>query len=206
MTTAVGTLFIVAAPSGAGKTSLVRALIAKDPQLTLSISFTTRPIRPGEQNGVHYHFVGKEQFLVMRDAGEFLEYAEVFGNFYGTSRVWLEAQVNAGKDTILEIDWQGAQQVRKLISSTVGVFILPPSRAVLVERLRSRGQDSEEVIARRAREAVVEMSHQAEFDYLIVNDVFDKALSELTIIVASQRLRQRCQAARLRGLLNDLLA
>jgi len=206
MTTASGTLYIIAAPSGAGKTSLVRALLAADPVLALSVSYTTRPMRPGEQDGVHYHFVSKERFLAMRDAGEFLEHAEVFGNFYGTSRSWLEAQVKAGKETILEIDWQGAQQVRKAIPGTVGVFILPPSRPALVERLRGRGQDSEEVIARRAREAVTEMSHHADFDYLIVNDTFDQALAELKVIVVSQRLLHSRQAARYHNLLHDLLA
>lgn len=206
MTIASGTLYIIAAPSGAGKTSLVRALLAADPALALSVSYTTRPMRPGEQDGVHYHFVSKERFLAMRDAGEFLEHAEVFGNFYGTSRPWLEAQVKAGKETILEIDWQGAKQIRKAIPGTVGVFILPPSRPALVERLRGRGQDSEEVMARRAREAVTEMSHHADFDYLIVNDTFDNALAELKAIVVGQRLLHSRQAARHRNLLHDLLA
>ena len=206
MTAFVGTLYIIAAPSGAGKTSLVKALLRADADLKLSISFTTRPMRPGEQNGVDYHFVTKERFIAMRNAGEFLEYAEVFDNYYGTSRVWLEAQVASGKDVILEIDWQGAQQVRKLIPATVSIFIAPPSRTVLLERLRNRGQDSEDVIARRTREAVAEISHYNEFDYLIVNDDFNVALSELSQIVACQRLRQPRQSARHQRLLHDLLA
>ncbi len=206
MTAFVGTLYIIAAPSGAGKTSLVKALLRADADLKLSISFTTRPMRPGEQNGVDYHFVTKERFIAMRNAGEFLEYAEVFDNYYGTSRVWLEAQVASGKDVILEIDWQGAQQVRKLIPATVSIFIAPPSRTVLLERLRNRGQDSEDVIARRTREAVAEISHYNEFDFLIVNDDFNVALTELSQVVACQRLRQPRQAARHQRLLHDLLA
>lgn len=201
---AKGTLYIISAPSGAGKTSLVGALLDSMDNIKVSISHTTRPMRPGEEDGKHYHFVSRETFVEMKARGEFLEDADVFGNFYGTSRVWLDEQLSAGIDIILEIDWQGAQQVRKL-TDTVSIFILPPSREELLRRLRGRGQDSEEVIARRSEEARTEMSHWAEFDYIIVNEVFDTALVELQSVIRSQRLRQPVQAQRLQQVIASLL-
>ncbi len=200
------TLYIITAPSGAGKTSLVRALLEREDTIRVSVSYTTRPPRPGEQDGVDYHFVDRERFLAMRAAGDFLEHAQVFGNYYGTSKSWLEEQLGQGTDVILEIDWRGAQQVRRLMPEAVGIFILPPSREVLLQRLRNRGQDSEEVIARRSREAVEEIAHYREFDYLIVNDHFDTALAQLRSIVQSQRLRLARQQERLHALLARLLA
>ena len=163
-----GTLFIVAAPSGAGKTTLVSGLLAQDAGVRLSVSYTTRAPRAGEVNGQHYHFVDVATFKAMAGRGEFLEWAEVHGNYYGTSRVWLEAQMNSGTDILLEIDWQGAQQVRKVFPDAVGVFILPPSIEELERRLRGRGTDSEEVIARRVLAAQGEMRHVGEFDYVII--------------------------------------
>ena len=200
------TLYIVTAPSGAGKTSLVRALLEREHAIRVSVSYTTRPPRPGERDGVDYHFVDRERFLAMQASGDFLEYAEVFGNYYGTSRRWLEQQLEQGTDVILEIDWRGARQVRRLMPHAVSIFILPPSREALLQRLRQRGQDSEEVIARRSREAIEEMSHYDEFDYLVVNDQFDTALAQLRCIVQSQRLRLPRQRQRLASMLARLLA
>ena len=185
-----GTLFIISAPSGAGKTSLVKALLDSTPDIKVSVSYTTRAMRPGEVNGVNYHFVTRDAFIERMEQGDFLESAEVFGNFYGTSQDWVKKQLASGGDIILEIDWQGAQQVRKLMPAAVSIFILPPSRKTLLERLRGRGQDNEEVIAKRYAEAVNEMSHYAESDYLVINDDFQKALQDLKAIVHSQRLRQ----------------
>lgn len=206
MTVAPGTLYIISAPSGAGKTSLVKALVDAAPGLQVSVSHTTRPMRPGERNGVHYHFVDAAAFQAMIEAGEFIEYATVFGNFYGTSLRGALDKVREGVDVILEIDWQGAQQVRLKFPECVSVFILPPSRAILEQRLRDRGQDSDEVIARRTREAVVEMSHHAEFDYLVVNDDFNTALDDLKAIVRARRLGKQNQLLRLQTLLTGLLA
>ncbi len=200
------TLYIVTAPSGAGKTSLVRALLEQEQAIRVSVSYTTRPPRPGERDGVDYHFVDRERFLAMQAAGDFLEYAEVFGNYYGTSRRWLEQQLDQGTDVILEIDWRGARQVRRLMPRAVSIFILPPSREALLQRLRQRGQDSEEVITRRNREAIEEMSHYHEFDYLVVNDHFETALAQLRCIVQSQRLRLPRQQQQLRAMLARLLA
>ncbi len=184
----IGTLYILSAPSGAGKTSLLKALREQDGDLQVSISHTTRSMRPGEEDGMHYHFIDHEQFLHMVEAGEFLEHAEVFGKFYGTAEVAVRAQLEKG-DLVLEIDWQGAQQVRKRFPGAVSIFILPPDPEVLRERLDARGQDSEEIIQGRMQKAVNEMSHYAEFDYLVINDIFDAALAELDCIVQSQRLR-----------------
>ena len=199
-----GTLFILSAPSGAGKTSLLKALREQDEQLQVCISHTTRVMRPGEENGVHYHFVDHQCFLHMVEAGEFLEHAEVFGNFYGTAEAAVREQLEQG-DLVLEIDWQGARQVRKRFPEAVSIFILPPSPEDLRERLDARGQDSEEIIQGRMRQAVSEMSHYAEFDYLVINDIFDAALEELDCIVRSQRLRTsnqvREQAKRIERLL-----
>lgn len=200
-----GTLYLIAAPSGAGKTSLVKALLEKTPNLKVSVSHTTRPPRVGEKDGVNYHFVSKTEFLQMLSDKVFLEHAQVFDNYYGTSLKWLTEQLNTGTDVILEIDWQGAQQVRRLKPDTVSIFILPPSRAALEQRLRYRGKDSEAVIAKRLRGAVEEMSHYIEFDYLVVNDDFDQALKDLQAIIQSQGLKQAAQAIKLEGLLNDLL-
>lgn len=201
-----GTLFIVAAPSGAGKSSLVNALLARVPGVRLSISTTTRPPRPGESEGEHYHFVSPETFERQAAAGAFLEYARVHGNFYGTSRAAVEPPLARGEDVLLEIDWQGARQVRAKVPDAVGIFILPPSRAELERRLRSRGQDSEEVIARRLAAAREEMSHYHEFDYVVVNEDFERALDELRCIFVSRRLRREAQAVRHAGLIRALLA
>jgi guanylate kinase len=202
-----GTLYIISAPSGAGKSSLLRALLdAADDTLVLSISHTTRASRPGEVNGRDYHFVDTATFRAMIDAGEFLEHAEVFDNYYGTSRRGVQDQLAAGQDVILEIDWQGARQVRKQMPDTIGIFILPPSRGALRERLQNRGQDDEAVIERRMRDAISEMSHYDEYDYLIINDDFQVAQDELGSIIRSRRLRLPVQARRLDGLLAELLA
>ncbi len=191
-----GSLLVVSAPSGAGKTTLVRLLLEQDPQVRLSVSYTTRAPRPGEVEGSAYHFVDVPTFLSMRDHGEFLEWAEVHGNFYGTSRSWLEARMAEGQDVLLEIDWQGARQVRSLFSEAVGIFILPPSIAELERRLRGRGQDSEEVIARRVAAAVGEMEHVGEFDFVIINNDLHLALEELRAAVKASRLRFQRQRAR----------
>ena len=200
-----GTLYTVSAPSGAGKTSLVAALVENSEDLCVSVSHTTRPMRPGETDGVNYHFVSEQAFLDMRERTEFLEHARVFGNLYGTSQRWVEEQLAAGIDVILEIDWQGAQQVKRLIPSTRAIFILPPSRLTLRQRLTTRGQDDSEIIEGRMAEAVEEMSHYAQSDYLIVNDDFDQALAELQAIVSSQRLTTPRQQQALGELLDDLL-
>ncbi len=198
-----GSLFIVAAPSGAGKSSLVGALLKQEPDIRLSISFTTRAPRPGEQHGREYFFASEQEFLEREAKGEFLEWARVHGNCYGTSRVVIEEQTRAGKDVLLEIDWQGAQQVRAQFPEAVGIFILPPSVAVLEQRLRSRGQDSEEVIARRVQAAAGEIAHAPEFDYVIINDSFETALSQLAAIARATRCRYRQQAARHGSLFAD---
>lgn len=201
-----GTLFIVSAPSGAGKTSLVSALIKQDSLIEVSVSHTTRPKRPGEQDGVNYNFVSIEQFKANIDTGDFLEHAEVFGNFYGTSQQWVTDKLEAGQDIILEIDWQGAQQVRKVLPNCVSIFILPPSLQALRERLSNRGQDSEEVIAGRMAEAQSESSHYCEYDYLIINDNFDLALQELHAVFLAQRQKQAVQAKRHEALIAELLS
>lgn len=199
-----GSLYIVSAPSGAGKSSLVQALIEGDHQLRLSISYTTRPPRPGEEDGVHYHFVSRETFLEMLGQGAFLESAEVYGNYYGTSQPWIEAQMAQGHDVLLEIDWQGAAQVRRLIPTAIGIYILPPSLAELERRLRNRGQDSPEVIARRLAAAREDMTHALEYDYLVVNERFELALADLRAIVRSQRLTVARQQTALADLLHQL--
>ena len=191
-----GTLFTISAPSGAGKTSLLRALVDAEPTLQVSISHTTRPIRPGEVDGVNYHFCDRPAFDAMLDRAEFLEHAEVFGNLYGTSQRFVEEQLAADSDVVLEIDWQGARQVKRLLPRTCAIFVLPPSEAALRERLSRRGQDDEDTIARRMAAAVDEMSHYVEADYLVINDVFDQALAELRAIVQCQRLRTENQARR----------
>lgn len=201
-----GTLYIVSAPSGAGKTSLVKALVADNPQLRVSVSHTTRSMRSGEVNGVNYHFVSKDVFGSMLEGGEFLEQAQVFGNSYGTSQRWVEETLAAGDDIILEIDWQGAAQVRKLIPGAVSVFILPPSRACLRERLTGRGQDDASVIDARMDEARSEISHYVEADYLIINDDFDTALGQFQALIASLRLRLSIQSKSHSVLLKELMS
>jgi len=188
-----GNLFIVTAPSGAGKTSLVRALLAADSQVGLSVSYTTRPMRPGETDGVDYHFVSEEVFLRMLEDGDFLESAEVHGARYGTSQTTVESQLHCGRDLVLEIDWQGAAQVRALHPSAISIFILPPSFEALEQRLNNRGQDSQQVIARRLAGARAEVAHVGEFDYVIINDLFETAIQDLLAIVRSQRLRAEKQ-------------
>jgi guanylate kinase len=200
-----GTLFIVAAPSGAGKSSLVNAVLAKEPGIALSISFTSRAPRPGERHAQHYHFVDKGEFERMIAAGDFFEYALVHGDYKGTARQSVEPQLAAGRDVLLEIDWQGARQVRAKMPDAVSVFILPPSKATLDQRMRNRGQDSEQTIAHRLAAAREEMSHYDEFDYVIVNDNFDAAAAELRSIFVAQRLRRPVQAERHAELIRGLL-
>ncbi|SDJ43360.1 guanylate kinase [Pseudomonas indica] len=206
MPATTGTLYIVSAPSGAGKTSLVKALIDALPQVRVSVSHTTRGMRPGEVDGVNYHFVSRESFIEMLDRNEFLEHAEVFGNLYGTSQRWLEETLAEGYDLILEIDWQGAQQVRRLMPQARSIFILPPTQQALRQRLTNRGQDSDEVIERRMREAVNEMSHYVEYDYLVINDDFATALDDLKAIFRANQLQQGSQQQRHADLLSQLLA
>jgi guanylate kinase len=203
--TSTGTLYTVSAPSGAGKTSLVNALVERDPNLRVSVSHTTRSMRPGEDDGVNYHFVSEDHFRAMLDRAEFLEHAQVFGNLYGTSQAWVEQQLAAGTDVILEIDWQGAQQVKHLMPGTRAIFILPPSRETLEQRLTARGQDDSAIIAARMAEAVEEMSHYVESDYLVVNKDFDLALDELRAIVTSHRLLTPHRQAAIEPLLRELL-
>ncbi|HTP48309.1 MAG TPA: guanylate kinase [Casimicrobiaceae bacterium] len=205
MAPAPGNLFVIAAPSGAGKTSLTRALLERDPSILLSVSYTTRPPRSGEVDGVAYHFVTPERFRELKDSGEFLEHAQVHGNWYATSATWLQAQISAGRDVLLEIDWQGAAQVRRIIAGSVHVFILPPSLASLEERLVRRGQDDELTIARRLMAAREEMRHCGDFDYVIINQDFASAVDDLSAIVRASRLRSAVQAVRYRTLLTQLV-
>ncbi|MFG0723167.1 guanylate kinase [Pseudomonas sp. GLN_6] len=200
-----GTLYIISAPSGAGKSSLVKALIDSEAQIRVSVSHTTRAMRPGEVDGVHYHFVDHPQFTAMLEQSEFLEHAQVFDNFYGTSQKWVEQTLADGYDLILEIDWQGAQQVRRLMPEAKSIFILPPTLEALRHRLTNRGQDSGEIIERRMREAVSEMSHYVEYDYLLINDDFAHALSDLKAIFRANQLLQGPQQQRHNGLLSELL-
>lgn len=201
-----GTLYIVSAPSGAGKTSLVKALTEADPKVLVSVSHTTRDMRPGEQDGINYNFVSKDVFLEMVKNSDFLEHAEVFGNYYGTSQSWVENTLQAGRDVILEIDWQGAQQVRRLMPEALSIFIVPPSKQALQERLDGRGQDSADVIDGRMQEAASETSHYAEFDYLIVNDQFDEALVDLKSILRARRVRIEAKKEEITSILKDLLS
>jgi guanylate kinase len=191
-----GSLFMVAAPSGAGKSTLVNALLAQEPAIKLSVSTTTRPPRPGEQHGREYFFTTPEDFVARAHAGEFLEWAEVHGNYYGTSRIFVEDQMKTGTDMLLEIDWQGARQVKKQFPQAAGIFILPPSIAALEERLHKRGQDEPHVITRRLLAAGGEIAHAPEFEYVIINQDFTVALSELSAIVRAARCRFAQQAAR----------
>ncbi|MDT4810081.1 Guanylate kinase [compost metagenome] len=206
MTATPGTLYIVSAPSGAGKTSLVKALIDAEPNIRVSVSHTTRGMRPGEVDSVNYNFVSREEFVHMLEHGDFLEHAEVFGNLYGTSQRWVQQTLAEGHDLILEIDWQGAQQVRHLMPQAKSIFILPPSQEALRQRLDNRGQDSDEIIDRRMREAVSEMSHYVEYDYLVINDDFATALDDLKAIFRANQLRHGAQQVRHGALLARLLA
>ena len=201
-----GTLYVVSAPSGAGKTSLVKAMLEQDKEIVVSVSHTTRDMRSGELDGVDYNFVAMEQFNQMIEASDFLEFAEVFTNKYGTSQRWVETQLEQGKDVILEIDWQGAQQIRRLMPECLSIFILPPSREALAQRLTNRGQDSEEVIGLRMSEAVSEMSHYAEYDFLVINDDFDVALKELHGVFLAERMKIGQQQDRCHELLVSLLS
>ncbi len=200
-----GTLYVVSAPSGAGKTSLVKALTTRDRHIEVSVSHTTRAARPGEQDGVNYHFVSSGVFESMLASGGFLEHARVFDHWYGTSASWVQSRLDAGADVLLEIDWQGARQVRNRLRCTT-IFILPPSRAALLARLRQRGQDDEAVIARRTADAREELSHYDEYDYLVINDDFEIAAQELCTIVAAERLRSARQADAHHALFLELLA
>ncbi|QQQ00365.1 guanylate kinase [Lysobacter enzymogenes] len=200
-----GTLYIVAAPSGAGKSSIVNAVLARDPNIRLSISFTSRKPRPGERHAEHYHFVSEQEFEAMVAEGDFFEHARVHGDWKGSARQSVEPFLAAGKDVLLEIDWQGARQVRKKVPDAVSVFILPPSRQALESRMRSRGQDTEEVIGQRLAAARDEMSHYGEFDYVIVNEIFDTAVDEMCAIFTASRLRREAQVARHSRLITALL-
>ena len=200
-----GKLYTISAPSGAGKTSLVSALVDSIQRVRVSVSHTTRAMRPGEQNGVNYHFVSHYNFQSMLAEQAFLEHAEVFGNYYGTSRAWVEQTLNQGNDVILEIDWQGAEQIKALMPETGSIFIMPPSQKTLRERLTKRGQDDETVIDKRMAEAVNEMSHYQQADFVVINDDFNTALADLQAIVRSSRLALESQKRRHQALLDDLL-
>jgi len=202
----IGKLYIISAPSGAGKTSLVKQLVADLDGLTVSISHTTRQMRPGEAHGQDYYFVTVADFQAMQAQQAFLEHAQVFDNFYGTAQQTVEENLNRGLDVILEIDWQGAEQIKKLLPDSLSIFILPPSTEVLLQRLRNRGQDDEQIIARRMRDAVTEIRHHDEFDYLVVNDDFALALTESKSIIIANRLTRQRQQHNLRPLLASLLA
>jgi guanylate kinase len=201
-----GMLYIIAAPSGAGKTSLVRAMVDQVDNIVISISHTTRPARPGEVNGDNYHFVSNEAFQELIQKKIFLEHAQVFGFQYGTSADWVSAQIQLGKDVVLEIDWQGAKQIRQLFPYTTGIFIVPPSLNVLQRRLQERAQDSDQVIAKRMLAAKEEISHYQDFDYLIINDIFELAVNDLKNIVLANRLRRERQEKVNQKLLESLLA
>lgn len=201
-----GNLFVIAAPSGGGKTSLTRALLERERGIRLSVSYTTRPPRPGEQDGVDYHFISADRFALLKDAGEFLEHAHVHGNWYATSATWLKSQVSAGQDVLLEIDWQGAAQVRVLIPQSVHIFILPPSLEALAERLVRRGQDDAATIARRLDAAREEIRRCVEFNYVIINQEFASAVDDLSAVVRATRLRTAQQLVQHRPLIAQLTA
>jgi len=200
----LGNLFIISAPSGAGKTSLVHALLNINPQIDLSISYTTRKPRAGEHDGKDYHFVSREVFLAMMSRGEFLESAEVYGNLYGTSQTWISQEIDKGRDILLEIDWQGASQVRRLFPECISVFVLPPSTEALEQRLKGRGKDNHEVIAKRMAAVREDVTHVAEFDYVIINDNLNEALRELNAVVLATRVRRDRQLTRHQALINQL--
>ena len=200
-----GNLFILSAPSGAGKSSLINALLKKHADMKVSVSHTTRAPRPGEENGVHYHFASTDEFKALIAKDDFFEWAQVFDNYYGTSKQAIESQLDAGIDVFLDIDWQGAQQVREIMPSVKTIFILPPSKEELEQRLNNRGQDSAEVIASRMAKAQSETSHYNEYDYVIVNDDFESALGDIEMIVMAQQLTLKAQEERHQVLLNSLL-
>ncbi len=200
-----GTLFIIAAPSGGGKTTIVRELLTRHTGLVLSVSHTTRSPRSGEKDGINYFFIDQNKFDAMITADEFLEYASVFGNSYGTTRAWIGQQLQQGKDIILEIDWQGAQQIQMLVPGSVSIFIIPPSLEALEKRLRSRAQDDDATITRRMQAARHEISHFDEFQYLIINDAFEKAVADIDAIILTQRLKRERQQAKYSKLLSNLL-
>ncbi|TDI81653.1 MAG: guanylate kinase [Betaproteobacteria bacterium] len=204
MTTTLGNLFIISAPSGTGKTSLVKALLQTDIDLSLSVSYTSRSVRPGEVEGRDYYFVERRIFKRMLENGEFLESAEVYGNFYGTSQKWIDKTIVSGQDILLEIDSQGAQQVRRFFTNTVSIFVLPPSLEVLETRLRNRNQDCQEVITLRMAAARQEISHISEYDYVIINENLDKALRSLACIIQAERLRIAAQLVRFHDLVTRL--
>jgi guanylate kinase len=199
-----GSMLMIVAPSGAGKSSLVNALLDKDPSLQLSISFTTRSPRPGEQNGREYNFLSEGEFLKRKDSGDFLEWAQVHGNYYGTSKSWIDAQMASGKDVILEIDWQGARQIKKIIPEATWIFILPPSIQALEDRLRKRAQDDEATITLRVAAAKEELTHVREANFLVINDLFEAALFELRQIISASRLRSGPQLERHVNLAKEL--
>jgi len=199
-----GNLFIISAPSGAGKTSLVQALLNINPQIDMSVSYTTRDPRPGEHDGKDYHFVSRDTFLAMAKRGEFLESAEVYGNLYGTSQTWISHENSRGRDILLEIDWQGAEQIRRIFPECVSVFILPPSKQALEDRLKKRGKDNDAVIAKRMAAVREDVAHIAEFDYVIINDNLNEALRELNAVVLSSKLRRERQLSRHQDLINQL--
>jgi guanylate kinase len=201
-----GNLFILSAPSGAGKSSLIHALLGQHQDMQLSVSHTTRAPRPGEVDGVHYHFVSVEAFKALIADNNFLEWAEVFGNYYGTSRTTIEQVLALGRDVFLDIDWQGARQIKSQVPSVLSIFILPPSVAELEKRLNQRGQDNQEIISKRMLQAKSEISHVTEYDYVLVNDDFQQCLNELQQVVLSQRLTLQKQQQRQQALLTDLLA
>ncbi len=205
MNQSLGTLYIISAPSGGGKTSLVNALVSSINNLFISISYTTRPLRPGEQNGVNYHFITTDQFHELIKQNTFIEHAKVFDHHYGTSREWVNQQLQQGHDVILEIDWQGAQQIRQNFKHCVSIFILPPSRDALRERLMNRAQDDSTVIDQRMMQARNEMSHYHEFDYLIINDIFENALTDLKAVIRSRRLLTSLQSLQHEDLIKNLL-
>lgn len=200
------TLYIVSAPSGAGKTSLVRALVEKTDNLIISISYTTRQKRPSETDGVNYHFVSVEKFQTMIEQNEFLEYAKVFGYLYGTSKAWISTQLEKNKDVVLEIDWQGAQQIKKIFPDSVSIFVVPPSLETLETRLKSRGQDSSEVIQQRMKQASAECRHLVDFHYLVINDDFETAVRDLRTIVNSHRLKLSVQQKKYPKLIENLIS
>jgi len=204
MATVSGKLFILSAPSGTGKTSLTKALLKANINLWLSVSYTSRAKRPGEKEGIDYYFVERKIFVQMLECGEFIESAEVYGNLYGTSQKWINESIESGKDVLLEIDSQGAQQVRKIFSNVVSIFVLPPSLEELENRLRNRNQDSEEVITKRMDAAREEIRHVSEYDYVIINDNMDIALRDLICVVQSERLRMSAQLVRYHDLVTQL--
>ena len=202
---ATGQLYVISAPSGAGKTSLVKALLESTPNLEVSVSHTTRNIRPGETDGINYHFVNESEFESIRDANGFFEWAQVFGNFYGTSSQAVQDKLADGIDVILEIDWQGARQVKALVNSAISIFVLPPSTAALHRRLTDRGQDNDEIIEGRMQAARDEIAHYSEADFIVLNDEFETAVHDLQSIVRVQRLAQEVQSRELTGVIADLL-